>query len=88
MKEVTIMDIIITVIAFLGTIVSLGGVIFIFVSNWNTKKMQKINQGLKSYIKSKNFLLMKNAGENPCDTKKRFCMPNFSQECDYIIRRK
>lgn len=82
------MDIIVRIIAFLGTIVSLSGVILIFISNLNTKKMQKINQDLKLYIRGKDFLLMKNAGENPCDTKKEFFMPNFSQECNYIIRRK
>lgn len=82
------MNIIISIIAFVGTIVSLGSAIFTFVSNIKTKKMKKVNHGLDVYVKKKEYLLMKNGGENPCETKKTFGMPLFSQEGDYIIRRK
>lgn len=82
------LNILLRVITFIGTIVSLGGAIFILVNNLQIKKMQQINRGLNSYIKGKDFLLMKNDGENPCETKQKFSMPLFSQESDYIVRRK
>ncbi len=81
------MDIILRIIAFIGTIVSLGCAIFVLVSNLKIRKMRNVNRDLGVYIKSKEFLLMKNDGENPCETRKKFGMPLFSQESDYIIRR-
>lgn len=82
------MDVIVSVIAFIGTLVLIGSAIFIFVSNIKTKKMQKVNHGLDVYVKKKKYLLMKNGGENPCETSKTFGMPLFSQEGNYIVRRK
>lgn len=79
---------IISVIAFVGTVFSLGAAVYIFITNLNMKKMQMTNRDLETYIKDKKYLLMKNGGENPCDTKKRYSMPSFSQEGNYIIRRK
>ena len=81
-------NIIVRVIAFIGTIISLGSAIFVFVKNLQTKKLQQINQELDKYVKRKDFLLMKNDGENPWETKNKFGMPLISQESDYIIRRK
>jgi len=88
MKEVRFMNIILRVIAFLGTAISLGSAIFVFVKNLQIKKLQQINHGLDIYVKKKDFLLMKNDGENPCETKKKFEMPLFSQKNEYIVRRK
>ena len=82
------MSVLIRIIAFLGTVNSFNGAIFIFVSDLRTKKMQMINSDLKQYIKNKEYLFMKNGGDNSCETKKKFEMPVFSQESDYIIRRK
>lgn len=82
------MGMIVSTLAFLGTVALLGAAVFIFFSNLKMKKMQEINRGLDSYIKKKDFLLMKNGGENPCEIKKRFEMPEFSGECDFIVRRK
>lgn len=81
------MNTIISVMAFIGTIVSLGSAIFVLVLNLKTKKMQRVNRTLDVYVKKKEYLLMKNDGENPCETKKKFGMPLFSQEGKYIIRR-
>lgn len=81
------MNVLIRIIAFLGTVISFNGAIFIFVSNLRTKKMQMINSDLKQYVKNKEYLFMKNCGDNSCETKKKFEMPVFSQESDYIIRR-
>lgn len=82
------MGTIISILAFIGTVASFGGAVFVFFSNLKTKKMQNINHGLDIYIKKKDFLLMKNDGENPCEIKNKFKMPLFSQESDFIIRRK
>lgn len=82
------MSVLIRIIAFLGTVISFSSAIFVFVSNLRTKKMQMINSDLKQYIKNKEYLLMKNGGDNPCETEKKFGIPVFSQESDYIIRRK
>lgn len=82
------MSVLIRIIAFLGTVISFSGAIFVFVSNLRTKKMQMINSDLKQYVKNKEYLFMKNGGDNPCETKKKFGMPVFSQESDYIIRGK
>lgn len=82
------MEAIISIVAFIGTVASFGSAIFVFISNLKTKKMQNINHGLDLYIKKKEFLLMKNGGESPCEIKNKFEMPLFSQECNFIIRRK
>jgi hypothetical protein len=82
------MSVLIRIIAFLGTVISFSSAIFVFVSNLKTKKMQVINSELNQYVKKKEYLFMKNGGDNPCETTKKFGMPLFSQESDYIIRRK
>lgn len=82
------MQIIISIIAFAGSILALAIAIYIFISNLKIKKMRTVNRDLSAYIKEKEYLLMKNGGDNPCETKKKFGMPLFSQESDYIIRRK
>lgn len=81
------MNLFVSAISFVGTMASLGSAIFLFRSTLKTKKMQKINHGLEIYVKNKDFLLMKNAGEDPCDTKNKFTMPVFLQESNYVIRR-
>lgn len=82
------MSILIRIIAFMGTVIAFSSAIFVFISNLRTKKMQMINSRLNQYIKKKEYLFMKNGGDNPCETKKKFGMPLFSQESDCIIRRK
>lgn len=82
------MSVLIRIIAFLGTVISFGSAIFVFISHLRTKKMQMINSELNQYVKNKEYLFMKNGGDNPCETKKKFEMPLFSQESNYIIRGK
>lgn len=82
------MDNIIRVIAFVGILVSLGNAIFIIASDIKIKRMKKINKELDLYIKKRDYLLMKNDGENLCEIKSTIHMPLFSQQCDYVVRRK
>lgn len=76
------------IIAFSGLLAYFGGAVFVFVLHLRVKKMQKISSKLCEYIKEKDFLLVKNGGDDPCDTNNEIVMPLFSQESDYIIRRK
>lgn len=81
------MYVLIPIITCMGSIIAFGGAFYIFIMRLKYRKMKIINQDLNNYIKNKNFLLMKNGGEDPCETKKEFGMPLFSQECEMIIRR-
>lgn len=81
------MYVLIPIITCVGSIIAFGGAIYVFIMRLKYLKMKKINQNLNDYIKDKDFLLMKNGGEDPCETKKEFGMPLFSQECEIIIRR-
>lgn len=81
------MYVIIRIITCMGSIIAFGGAIYIFIIHLKYNKMKIINQNLNDYIKDKDFFLMKNDGEDPCETKKEFGMPLFSQKCEIIIRR-
>lgn len=78
---------IISIISFLGSVISLAMMVYTLFLHVKIKKMQEENQIFSSYIKEESFLLMKNGGDDPCDTQKKIVMPNFSQESDYIVRR-
>lgn len=78
---------IISIFAFLGSVGALAMMLYTLVLHIKMKKMQRKNQVFSSYIKEDSFLLMKNGGDNPCDTQKKFVIPTFSQESDYIVRR-
>lgn len=78
---------IVSVFAFLGSVTSLAMMIYVLVLHVKMKKMQERNQVFSSYMKEEAFLLMKNDGDNPCDTRKEFAIPTFSQESDYVVRR-
>lgn len=82
------MDMIVRIISFLGIMVSLCGIIFVFQIIIEKRKMQTANRGLEEYIKDKNFLLMKSDGINTIDTKNEFEMPIFSQESNILIGHK
>ena len=82
------MNVIVKIVASVGMLSALGSAIYIFYSNKIVQKMQITNRGVGEYVKSKDFLLMKNGGDHPCDTKEKFSMPSFSQEGNYIMRRK
>ncbi len=79
---------IINMAAFIGSVASLGAAGYTLIGHLKLNRMQKANRSLEAYIKDKDFLLMKNGGENPCDTIKKFSMPAFSQEGEYLKRRK
>lgn len=82
------MDILVRIISIFGMVISFSGVFYIFNSNRKIKKLQIINDGVSEYIKDESYLVMKNGGDSPCDTKEKFTMPLFSQNANYIIRRK
>ena len=77
----------IRVLTFCGTVSAAAGALYFFILSLSDHKMKKENQKLDGYIKDKSFFVMKNDGESPCDTDKDFTMPEFSQECDYLLRR-
>lgn len=81
------MNTVVRLTAFIGSIAALGTAVYVFIGNLNVRKMRKENRKLGVYIKDKKYLLMKNDGEDPCSTKK-IDMPLFSQNGEYIIRRK
>lgn len=80
-------NIIISVFAFFGSVGALIMLLYTFILHIKMKKMQGKNQVFSSYVKDNSFLLMKNGGDNPCDTQKKFIIPAFSQESDYIVGR-
>lgn len=81
------MYVLIRIITCIGSIIAFGGAIYIFILNLKDQKMKIVNQDLGDYIKDKDYLWMKNGGEDPCDTKKEFGMPLFSQDSDILVRR-
>lgn len=78
---------ILRIVAFLGTVVSYVAAVAVLVTAIKTKRMSGNNKRLSTYIKNLAFLLMKNAGENPCEMAETFEMAEFSQDCDYICKR-
>lgn len=83
------MDIIVRILAGASALIALAGVINIFVSTKGMKKMVAENKKLSDYIKKREYLLMKNGGDDPCDTKEPFVIPSFSQSVKTpVVRRK
>ncbi len=82
------MNTIISILAFCGNIGALVMMLYALILIIKMRKMQSKNRILSSYIKTKSFLRMKNDGNNPCDTQQKFYIPVFSQESDYIVRRR
>lgn len=80
------MDLVIRIITCAISLLSLGIAVFTFIGLQKTKRLMVKNPKLGLYIKHKNFLLMKNDGENLFDDITKFTMPKFSQESDYVIR--
>lgn len=78
---------IVSIFAFLGSVGSIAMMIYTLVLHTKMKKMQGKNKVFSSYIKEGTFLLMKNDGDDPCDTQKKFVIPTFSQESNYVVRR-
>ena len=76
------------IILILIVFISLGGAVYVFKLNRDIKKMQTINKMLGEYVKDKQFLLMKNDGEDISSTNNKFDMPSFSQDISCLIRRK
>lgn len=82
------MSILLRIISILGLIVSFGGAIYIFKIDRDIKKMQIKNKKMGEYIKGKDYLVMKNDGEHPCDINEQFNASTLSQGTNCIIRRK
>lgn len=82
------MNILIRIIAIIGIIVSVSGIIYILKSNRKIKKLKTINDNISEYIKDDSFLIMRNDGYDPCDANIEITAPDFSQNAKYIIRRK
>lgn len=74
-------------LAICGCVLAFTGAGYSLWSSISSFRMKRENQKLGAYVKNKSFLRMKNAGEDPCDTNSMFKIPEFSQDCDYLLRR-
>lgn len=81
------MNVIFSILSLAVSVGALISAIYVSISCRKIKKMQTKNREISAYVKNKKFLLMKNGGENPCDTKNTFVMPDFSQNSNLVVRR-
>ncbi len=79
---------IISIFAFCGTIATIVAFVFTVVLNCKMRHMKKVNRQLSTYIKTTDFLLMRNGGDDPCESLEKIIMPQFSQSCECIVKAK
>lgn len=71
--------------ALIGSMLCFATAGYVYKINKDVRKMQKINDTLSEYLKSKHFLRMKNKGKSPETSTYNFNMCDFSQEGKIIL---